>query len=576
MSISKLFLTAATLAVLTPTMVLADTTADFKKILDDHWARAKQEKVFYRTDPDTFRMNGTLPAFSKEARDRRQAFNKAVLDQLSHIDEAKLAKNDQVSFKLFTYERQTEAKSYAQPAHLFPITKLFGYHTYYADAPANMSFLKAADYDRYLISLADFPRYNREQIALLQEAIDTGYTHYCGAMGGYDQTISKHVVGDAKDSQLFDPFRTMPALMPAAQKAELTEKGLKLISEKVIPEYQAFYDFYTKDYMTHCRKEPGISSVKGGADYYKFEIEYHTTTDMGPQEIHDLGLSEVKRIRAEMVAIMKQVGFKGSFKDFLDFLRDDPKFYAKSEQELLDRAAFISIDMAGELPKFFGHLPRGTFKIRPGRLSTFYMASTGDGKTSGTYFLGTQDLNSQPLFALESLSFHEGVPGHHLQSALALEMDVADFRKTLSHGAYTEGWGLYAERLGKEMGFYQDPYSDFGRLTNETWRAVRLVVDTGIHAFGWSRQKAIDYMLDNTGITKAGVAAQIDRYITWPGQALSYKIGEIKILALRKKAEDTLGQKFDLRAFHDTIIGNGSLPIAILEEVIGQWIESQK
>ena len=277
-----------------------------------------------------------------------------------------------------------------------------------------------------------------------------------------------------------------------------------------------------------------------------------------------------------MVAIMKQVGFKGSFKDFLDFLRDDPKFYAKSEQELLDRAAFISIDMAGELPKFFGHLPRGTFKIRPGRLSTFYMASTGDGKTSGTYFLGTQDLNSQPLFALESLSFHEGVPGHHLQSALALEMDVADFRKTLSHGAYTEGWGLYAERLGKEMGFYQDPYSDFGRLTNETWRAVRLVVDTGIHAFGWSRQKAIDYMLDNTGITKAGVAAQIDRYITWPGQALSYKIGEIKILALRKKAEDTLGQKFDLRAFHDTIIGNGSLPIAILEEVIGQWIESQK
>ena len=569
----KKLVIALSLSLILSGMVRAESSSQaFQKILDDHWARATQERVFFRTDPDAFRMNGALPEFSKTARDRRSAFNEQIMDRLAKIKISDLTNKDQVSYKLFTYERETEVRSTQQAGHMFPITKLFGYHTYFADAPANMSFLTAADYEKYLISLADFPRYNQEQIALLREGIAKGFTHYCGSMGGYENSISQHIVGKAQDSQLFGPFTSFPPRLSETQREAFTKSGLKLISEKIIPEYQAFYDFYTKDYMTQCRKDPGISSVKGGAAYYKSEIEYFTTTDMGPQKIHDLGLSEVSRIRSEMTAIMKEVGFTGTFKAFLDYLRTEPKFYAKSEQELLGRAAFISKSMEGELPKFFGHLPRGTYKIKPGTRGAFYMAAASGGTTSGTYFLGTKDLAAQPLYTLEALTFHEGVPGHHLQSALAMEMDVAEFRKTLYHSAYGEGWGLYSERLGKEMGFYRDPYSDFGRLTYETWRAVRLVVDTGIHAFGWSRQRAIDYMLDNTALSQTEVEAEIDRYITWPAQALSYKIGEIKIRQLRKMAEESLGDKFDLRAFHDMILGNGSLPIAILEEVATEWV----
>ncbi|WP_417624946.1 DUF885 domain-containing protein [Paremcibacter congregatus] len=568
--------TALALIILPVSGAWADAGSDFKELLSEHWAEASKERVFFRTDPDTFRMNARLPEFSKAARDRRQAFNEAILTRLKSIPEAALSPTDQVSYKLFKYERQFEAKSYTQPGHRFPITKLFGYHTYFADAPANMSFLKAVDYDRYLISLADFPRYNREMIALLQEGIDTGYTHYCQSMNGYETSISQHIVANPEDSALYGPFVKMPAQMPDDKKAAYRTQGAKLVAEKVIPEFQALYDFYTQKYMKNCRKEVAISALPGGADYYQAEIEYFTTTSMTAQEIHDLGLKEVARIRGEMTAIMKKVGFKGDFKAFLDSLRNDPRSYAKTEQELLGRAALISKDMEGELPKFFGHLPRGTYKIKPGTRGAFYMAPAAGGTTSGTYFLGTSNLKAQPLYTLEALTFHEGVPGHHLQSAVAMELDVPEFRKTLYHSAYGEGWGLYSEFLGKEMGFYQDPYSDFGRLTYETWRAVRLVVDTGMHAFGWSRDKAIQYMLDNTALSEPDVIAEIDRYITWPAQALSYKIGEIKIRALRKKAEDTLGENFDLRAFHDMIIGNGSLPIAILEEVVNQWIADQK
>ncbi|MCK5425374.1 MAG: DUF885 domain-containing protein, partial [Emcibacter sp.] len=266
----------------------------------------------------------------------------------------------------------------------------------------------------------------------------------------------------------------------------------------------------------------------------------------------------------------------GSFKEFLAYLRSEPKFYAKSEHELLARAALIAKTAEGELPKFFSLLPRNTYKIKAGKRGAFYMPSSGDGTTSGTFFLGTENLAAQPLYTLEALTFHEGVPGHHLQSALGMEQDIPEFRKTLSHSAFGEGWGLYSERLGKDMGFYQDPYSDFGRLTYETWRACRLVVDTGMHAFGWSRNRAITFMMDNTALTQDEVEAEIDRYITWPAQALSYKIGEIKIRELRQKAEGTLGGKFDLRTFHDTVIGNGSLPIAILEQIVTEWIMSQK
>ncbi|MBU1310552.1 MAG: DUF885 domain-containing protein, partial [Gammaproteobacteria bacterium] len=290
-----------------------------------------------------------------------------------------------------------------------------------------------------------------------------------------------------------------------------------------------------------------------------------------------LGLDEVKRIRNQMDNIIQKLQFNGDFAAFVRFLRTDPQFYASNSQQLLEKASFISRKMAGQLPKWFSTLPRGTFDIKASpNGGAYYVASDGSGTTSGTYFIGANDVRSEPLYNLEALTFHEAEPGHHLQSALAQEMDMAEFRKTLYHSAYGEGWGLYAESLGKEMGFYQDPYSDFGRLTYEAWRACRLVVDTGMHAMGWSRQQAIDYLAANTALTMAEVTAQIDRYITWPAQALSYKIGEIKIRQLRQQAEQQLGAKFDIRAFHDHILSSGSLPLDLLQELTLEWIASQR
>ncbi|MBC3766153.1 DUF885 domain-containing protein [Neptunicella marina] len=554
----------------------ADTQA-FHQLLDKHWANANKEQIFFRNDPDTFRMNGKLPDVSAKGRQRRAQFNQHVLNELNRIDLQDLSEQDQLSYRLFKYERETEAKSYQQFDYMFPLNQYAGFHTYFGGAPDNMSFLTEADYDNYLISLADFPRYNQQHITNLKAAIKKGYTQYCESFATYDQTISHYIVDDITTSEFYAPFANMPERFTEQEKTNYLKQGKKLIKDTVIPEYQRFYDFFTKEYMPNCRKSVGISQLQDGKAYYQYLINYYTTTSLSAAEIHQLGLNEVKRIREQMNTIIKQVGFEGDFKQFIEYLRNEPKFFAESERDLLEKASYISRKMAGQLPKWFGTLPRNTFDIKSSpNGGAFYVGSDGSGTTSGTYFVGTQDLKAAPLYNLEALTYHESIPGHHLQGALAKEMDMPEFRKILSHSAYTEGWALYSEKLGKEMGFYQDPYSDFGRLTYETWRACRLVVDTGMHAMGWSRQQAIDYLAANTALTMPEVVAQIDRYITWPAQALSYKIGEIKIIELRHRAEAALGDKFDVRAFHDQILKSGSLPLDLLEEMTLEWITAQK
>jgi uncharacterized protein (DUF885 family) len=551
--------------------------AAFHALLVDHWAAAKAEKIYFRNDPDAWRMDGKLSEHTAEARGRRQAFNQEMLRRLADIDISALSEADQISYRVFRYERETERDSYRYFDHRFPFTSMFGYHTYYAEAPANMSFLSAADYDKYLISLEDFTRYNREHMDLLREGIETGHTHYCESIKDYAKTIEVHIVDSPEASGLYVPFKNFPSILSDEQQASYAGRGRQLIQNTIVPGYRELLEFFNKTYLPKCRKTVGITSLTGGHDYYQYLIGYFTTTDMTPRAIHDLGLSEVARIRGEMASIIESVEFEGNFREFLDYLRGEPRFYAKSVDELLARVALICKEAEGQAPRFFSVLPRGTYKIRPNpSRGTFYMPSSGDGTTSGTYFVGTEKLDSQPFYTLEALSLHEGVPGHHLQSALAMELGLPDFRRTLYHSAYGEGWGLYSERLGKEMGFYTDPYSDFGRLTYEAWRAMRLVVDTGMHAFGWTREKAVEYMLANTAASELEANNEIDRYITWPAQALSYKIGELKIRALRAKAEQALGAKFDLRRFHDTVVGNGSLPIAVLEDLIDAWIERQK
>ncbi|MEO0851563.1 MAG: DUF885 domain-containing protein, partial [Pseudomonadota bacterium] len=369
--------------------------------------------------------------------------------------------------------------------------------------------------------------------------------------------------------------RTFPAQFTAREKKLLRKQGRKLIREAIIPGYRALETVFRETYLPACRQNPAVTSIPGGEAYYDYLLTYFTTTDMSPQTIHALGLSEVARIRTEMDAIIKAVEFDGDFAAFLTFLRTDPQFYAPTEQALLDRVAYITKTMDGKMPRLFGRLARNTYELRATKGRGAYYVAAADDRTPGTYFIATGNLPAQPLYNLEALSLHEAVPGHHHQSAIARELDVPEFRKTVYHAAYGEGWGLYSERLGKEVGFYADPYSDFGRLTYEMWRACRLVVDTGLHAFGWSRQQAIDYLLANTGLSKDEVVSEVDRYITWPGQATAYKIGELRILAMRARAEKRLGRAFDRRAFHDVIVGHGSLPIALLDELVDQWIEGQ-
>lgn len=554
---------------------LADSNSDLKTIIDNHWQNAKAEKIFFRTDPDGWKPNGTLPDWSEQAIAKRQAYNNSVLKNLASIDPKTLNSEQLMNYRLFKYERETEQQSYLYQDKYFPVNFLSGWHTYFAEAPANMAFLTIDDYDAFLVSLGDYPRFNQQNINLLKQGIQTGFTHYCETFKNYGQSISAHIVKQPENSALYEPFTRIPNTFSAAQKETYQNKAKALIASKVVPAYEHFYDFFENEYMSHCRAQPGIASIKGGLDYYKYTVNYYTTTNATPKQIHELGLKEVARIKAQMQSIIDKVGFDGSYSEFLEFLATDEQFYATDPQDLLEKTAFITQKMYGKLPTYFGHLPRNTFTIKgSASRGAFYMPPP-DNRSPGTYFLASTP-KLQPLYNLEALSLHEAIPGHHLQNAIAMELDVPEFRRTLSHSAFGEGWALYTERLGKEAGFYQSPYSDFGRLGYEMWRAVRLVVDTGIHAFGWSRQKAIDYLADHTALPQSAVEDQIDRYISWPGQALSYKMGEIKIRELRAKAEKQLGAQFDIRSFHDTVIGQGSLPMAVLEDVINDWIAQQK
>lgn len=553
---------------------------EFQKILDDHWANLLVENPAFASQLGHREYDGRLGENTEKSRNRRRAYNEKTLERLKKINLFELDKSERLNYEIFSLQREIEQESDLHPGHLFLLTNREGWHMSFAQGPDNMSFLEMADYENYLGQLADYPRVNTENITLLNEAVEKGYTHYCTSMEGYETSISSHIVDDITKSVFYRPFTNFPSTISTRKRQELTKRAVVIIRDKIIPAYAEFYKFYMESYEPNCRKNPGIRSLDGGLEYYSHLIKYFTTTDMTANDIHNIGLSEVKRLRTEMDKIIRKVKFKGSFKDFITFLRTDPRFYTDDPQDLLEKAALITKRMDGQLPKLFGFLPRNPYGIKeiPSDIAekttiAYYMPSNADGKTAGNYFVNTSLLKSRPLYSQEALSFHEAVPGHHLQIAIQKELDIPLFRKFSGFTAYVEGWALYAERLGLEVGFYKDPYSDFGRLTYEMWRACRLVVDTGLHTQGWSRAHAIDFMVENTSLSIHNITTEIDRYITWPGQALAYKIGELQITALRKKAEKRLGEKFDLRAFHDTVLGSGALPLPILEKIVNRWID---
>ncbi len=429
----------------------------------------------------------------------------------------------------------------------------------------------------YIAKLNDVPRYFDEQTANMRAGLKRGFSVPRAVLDGRDVSIASYAqVKSPEDSEFYNPLKDLPASMPADTQARLRADARQAISSKVIPAYAKLLKFFRDDYMPHARKTLAAESMPDGKAWYRQQIKEYTTLDLGPEAIHQIGLKEVARIDAQMQATMKKSGFTGDFPAFLKFLRTDPQFYAKTPEELLMRAAWIAKQVDGKLDRFFGLLPRGRFTIVPvpASIAPFWTAGRGG---AHTYWVNTYDLPSRPLYNLPALTVHEAAPGHALQGALAEEQTgYPDFRSKNYISAYGEGWALYCEKLGEEMGIYHTPYEEFGRQTYEMWRAARLVIDTGIHHKGWTRAQAIDFLASHAALSQHEVETEVDRYISWPGQALSYKLGEIKIVELRARAEKELGPKFDLRAFHDTILGLGSVPLPVLEQQVDAWIAKVK
>lgn len=522
-----------------------------------------------------------LPDMSAELLKQRADSQKVWLAQLEQIDVEPLSRQNQINHRMLTYRLKNDIDGYTYKEHYMPLNAEGGFHSNLGFMVRNASFRSFEDYQNYLQRLRSIPRYMAQQTDWLKAALEEGYTQPKAAMQGFEESIAAYIVQAPQDSLFYQPFQAnKPVFVNAEQWQELQQQAAQIIDGLVLPAYQDYFDFMVMEYLPNSRESVGASELPNGREYYQNRIKHYTTLDLTPEEIHQRGLDEVKRIRNEMAVVIEKTGFKGSFEEFTDFLRTDPQFYPKTADELLKEASFIAKKADGELPKFFKLLPRQPYGVAPvpaeiaPKYTTGRYAGSNRNDRAGFYWVNTYALDRRPLYQLEALTLHEAVPGHHLQGALAREMDdLPDYRRYTYISAFGEGWGLYSEWLGKEMGFYQDPYSDFGRLSYEMWRAARLVVDTGMHAMGWTREEAMEFMASNTALSLHNVKTEIDRYITWPGQALSYKLGEMLIRQLRTEAEAALGADFDLREFHHVVLRNGSIPLDILEQEIRNWID---
>lgn len=557
-----------------------DQSSRLQALFDEAWNFQLRENPLFATSVGEHQFDDRLPSVTGEDQARRAQFRRELLQRLEAIDRTQLSKPDRISYDMFQRQLRDQIANFEYKAYLIPLTVDGGFHIGFARLPNQVPLATVRDYENYIARLRAFPVYVDQHIKLMREGLATGMTMPKIVLEGYEVTIATHVVDDPAKSVFYAPFAKFPSTVPASEHARLRSAGAAAINEAIVPGYRNFLDFMVTEYIPNTRTTTGASALPNGREYYAQCIRHFTTLDLSVDEVHQLGLDEVRRIRAEMMEIIKQVGFTGDFAAFLQFLRTDSRFYAKTPEALLKEACYIAKRMDGKLPSLFKKLPRLPYGVEavPAHLAPKYTGGRYVGPALGStepgyYWVNTYALQNRPLYTLEALTLHEAVPGHHLQTALAQELEgVPNFRRFTYLSAFGEGWGLYSERLGLEAGFYTDPYSNFGRLTYEMWRACRLVVDTGLHAKDWTRQQAMDFLASNTALSLHEVRTETDRYISWPGQALAYKIGELKILELRRKAEEALGEKFDLRDFHDAVLGNGSIPLPVLEEVVQDYI----
>ena len=512
---------------------------------------------------------------------RRADFAATQLQKLNALDGNTLLPEDRVTHDLLRFMLDNEVAEYRFKTHLNPILADDGFHISFArqssTRPGNV-----AEAEAYLHKLQAFPQYVRQHLALMRRGLTLGIAQPKIILEGYESTYDPHIVKNVEESIFWMPMERLPATLAATDTVRLRTAARRVIQDSVVAGYRLVKTFFDTEYLPNAPTKTGVSNWPDGVAYYEQRVRYYTTQNLTAQAVHDLGLREVTRIRAEMDTLIRKTGFTGTFAGFLAFLRTDPRFYPKTAKDLLKEAAYLAKEAESQLPAFFGKLPRQPFGVAPvpDYLAPKYTIGRYNGasirsRNAGFYWVNTYNLKSRPLYVLESLTLHEAVPGHHLQTSLTQELThLPKFRQSLYVNAFGEGWALYAERLGREMGFYQDPYSDFGRLTYEMWRACRLVTDTGLHVFGWSRDRAIQYMADNTALSLHECRTETDRYIAWPGQALSYKIGELKIRELRRKAEIILGPKFDIRAFHDALLAQGTVTMPVLETIVDDFIQT--
>ncbi|WP_022977815.1 DUF885 domain-containing protein [Nevskia ramosa] len=524
---------------------------------------------------------------SLDAIEARHVADAAALLKLLEIDRERLTPAGQLNFDLYRQQLERDIEAYRYRGHLQPINHLGGVQTSDQLAEA-LQFETVLDYENWIRRIRGIDAAVDQSIVLLRMGLAEGRTVPKVIMKRVPPQIDRQLVKKPEASPLYTPFLKFAPGVPEDQRARLADAAKAAIRDSALPAWQRLKDVVAKEYLPKCRDSVGASELPEGRDAYAFAARTSTTTNLTPDEIHDIGQREVTRIRGEMEAIRKQVGYQGNLKAFFTYLRTDPKFFYRDGATLLSAYRDIAKRIDPELPKLFGKLPRLPYGVRavpeasaPDTHTAYYQPGAADGTRAGNFYANLYKPGSRPKWEQEALTAHEAVPGHHLQIALQQEL-VSDaggtlpaFRSQISFTAFVEGWGLYAESLGPEIGLYQDPYSKFGQLTYEMWRAVRLVVDTGMHAKGWSRQQAIDFFKANTPRAELDITNEIDRYIAWPGQALAYKIGELKIKELRARATATLGSKFDIRGFHDVVLGSGALPLDILERNVDTWIEQQ-
>ncbi|WP_026375363.1 DUF885 domain-containing protein [Aestuariibacter salexigens] len=561
----------------------AEASEKLTKLLDEIWQYELSISPRFATSMGVHDYDDQLADISPQALARQAEVFSTFMQRLNALDVEALTRDEQITLLMQKYRVQNDIDSYRFNAHYVPLTSEYGFHGSLGGLANSTRFKTAEDYQNYLARLSLFPRQFSQHIAYMKKGMEVGMVQPAVVLQGFEDGIKSYFAEPVEQSRFYKPF-TEGAILEFEDdvREKLQAKAFKVIQDDVYPSYQSFYTFFTEQYQPNAKQDISALTWPDGEAYYQNRVEYYTTTSMSFDDIHELGLQEVARIRAQMQQIVDELEFEGDINDFIEFLRTDPQFYAKTADELLMFASYVSKQMDAQLPKLFYKLPRTPYGVAPvpdsiaPKYTTGRYVSPRRDDQPGYYWVNTYALDKRPLYAIPALTLHEAVPGHHLQISLSRELDdLPEVRRYTYISAFGEGWGLYSEYLGKEVGIYKTPYEEFGRLSYEMWRAARLVVDTGMHTKGWSRDKAMKFMLENTALSELNVNTEIDRYISWPAQALSYKIGELEIKALRKEAEAALGDKFDLRAFHDALLAYGSVPLSVLRENIGLFISDQ-